>query len=149
MLQCNAYNNRAKQTLLQNQELSRLLHEQHSDHHTHFCVRCLQGFSSERVLEQHRTLCLGSSGRPTRVVMPEKGKNTLRFTNFQNQMKAPYIIYADVESIIQKFDTCIPPTEKSSTTKTEVHKPCGPSFAVESVMFSDKQTTAHTRWRIN
>ena len=45
-------------------------------------------------------------------------------------MKAPYIIYTDFESIIEKFDTCIPPTNKSSTTKTEVHKPCGASFAV-------------------
>ena len=43
-------------------------------------------------------------------------------------MKAPLIIYADCESIIEKFETCIPPTQKSSTTKTEIHKPCGFSF---------------------
>ena len=43
-------------------------------------------------------------------------------------MKAPFIIYADCESIIEKYDTCIPPTERSSTTKTEIHKPCGFSF---------------------
>ena len=48
-------------------------------------------------------------------------------------MKAPYVIYADFESIIEKYDTCIPTTEKSSTTKTEVHKPCGfSSVAVRS-----------------
>ena len=57
--------------------------------------------------------------------MPEKGKNTLKFQNYQRQMKAPYVIYADFESIIEKYHTCIPPTERSSTTKTEVHKPCG------------------------
>ena len=43
-------------------------------------------------------------------------------------MKAPYVIYADCESIIEKYDTCIPSTDKSSTTKTEIHKPCGFSF---------------------
>ena len=43
-------------------------------------------------------------------------------------MKAPFVIYADCESIIEKFDTCIPPTERSSTTKTEMHKPCGFTF---------------------
>ena len=43
-------------------------------------------------------------------------------------MKAPFVIYADCESNIEKYDTCIPPTERSSTTKTEVHKPCGFSF---------------------
>ena len=52
-------------------------------------------------------------------------KNTLKFQNHQRQMKAPYVIYADFESIIEKYDTCIPPTDRSSTTKTEVHKPCG------------------------
>ena len=60
--------------------------------------------------------------------MPEKGNNTLEFRNYQRQIKAPFIIYADCESIIEKFDTCIPPTHKSSTTKTEMHKPCGFSF---------------------
>ena len=38
------------------------------------------------------------------------------------------MIYADFESIIEKFDTCIPPPSKSSTTKTEVHKSCGAGF---------------------
>ena len=109
--------------------LSRFLNSQYSEgHHTHFCVRCLQGFSSERVLEKHQTLCRGASGRPTRVEMPEKVKNILCFTNFQRQMKASFIIYADCESIIEKFDTCIPSTQHSSTTKTEIHKPCGFSF---------------------
>ena len=60
--------------------------------------------------------------------MPEKGKNTLEFRNYQRQMKAPFIIYADCESIIETFDTCMPPTERSSTTKTKMHKPCGFSF---------------------
>ena len=110
--------------------LSRLLYSQQSreGYHLNFCVRCLQGVSRESVLEKHRTLCRGSASRPTRVEMPEKGNNTLQFRNFQRQMKAPFIIYADCESIIEKFDTCIPPTHRSSTTKTEMHKPCGFSF---------------------
>ena len=107
--------------------LSRLLYsQQHSEgHHYHYCVRCLQGFSSQAVFQKHRTLCRGVSSRPTRIDMPEKDKNTLKFQNYQRQMKAPYVIYADFESIIEKYDTCIPPTERSSTTKAEVHKPCG------------------------
>ena len=107
--------------------LSRLLYsQQHSEgHHYHYCVRCLQGFSTQAVFQKHRILCRGASSRPTRIDMPEKGKNTLKFQNYQRQMKAPYVIYADFESIIEKYDTCIPPTERSSTTKTEVHKPCG------------------------
>ena len=108
--------------------LSRLLYgQQHSEgHHYHYCERCLQCFSSQAVFfQKHNILCRGTSSRPTRIDMPEKGKNTLKFQNHQRQMKAPYVIYADFESIIEKYDTCIPPTDRSSTTKTEVHKPCG------------------------
>ena len=112
--------------------LSRLLYsQQHSeDHHYHYYERCLQGFSLQTAFQKHTTLCRGSSSRPTRIDMPEKGKNTLKFQNHQRQMKAPYVIYADFESIIEKYDTCIPPTDRSSTTKTEVHKPCGFSLVV-------------------
>ena len=110
--------------------LSRLLYsQQHSEgNHYHFCVRCLQGFTTQAVFQKHRTLCRGAPSRPTRIEMPEKGSNTLQFQNYQRQMKAPFVIYADCESIIEKYDTCIPPTERSSTTKTEMHKPCGFSF---------------------
>ena len=103
--------------------LSRLLYgQQHSEgHHYHYCVRCLQGFSSQTVFQKHTTLCRGSSSRPTRIDMPEKGKSTLKFQNHQRQMKAPYVIYADFESIIEKYGTCIPPTDRSSTTKTGIH----------------------------
>ena len=45
-------------------------------------------------------------------------------------MEVPFAICADCESIIEKYDTCIPPSERSSTTKTEVHKPCGFSFVI-------------------
>ena len=36
-----------------------------------------------------------------------------------------YIIYADLESLIEKIDGCAYNPEKTSTTKTEEHIPCG------------------------
>ena len=93
-----------------------------------FCTRCLQGYTTEGLLEKHRTLCRGTAYRPTRIDMPEKGKNILQFTNYQKQMKAPFVIYADSESILEKIPTCIPEPGESSTTQTEIHKPCGFSF---------------------
>ena len=110
--------------------LSRLFYSQQGrlGRHLHFCERCLQGFTLESILAKHRSLCRGTSFRPARVEMPEKGKSTLEFQNYQWQMEVPFVIYADCESITEKYDTCIPPPERSSTIKTEVHKPCGFSF---------------------
>ena len=38
-------------------------------------------------------------------------------------MRAPFIIYADLESFLEKMDTCYDNLEKSSTTKINKHTP--------------------------
>ena len=106
--------------------LSRLLASEYAaGRRIHFCERCLQGFSSERVLNDHLYYCRGVKGRPARVEMPKKGENSLFFENYQNQMKKPWVIYADFESIVEKIHGCTPDPGQSSTTETSVHKPCG------------------------
>ena len=40
-------------------------------------------------------------------------------------MKAPFIIYADLESLFEKTSTCYDSLEKSSTTKINKHTPFG------------------------
>ena len=40
----------------------------------------------------------------------------------------PYIIYADIESLIRKIDGCANNPENSSTTKIGDHIPCGYSM---------------------
>ena len=52
--------------------------------------------------------------------MPKEGQNILKFENFQNQMKVPWVIYADFEGIVSKIYGCKPDPSESSTTKTEV-----------------------------
>ena len=67
---------------------------------------------------------------PTRTEMPEEGKNKMAFTNYHKQMKAPYVVYADFESLVKKISTCEPDSEKSFTIKTEKQEPCGFSFLI-------------------
>ena len=43
-------------------------------------------------------------------------------------MKVPFIIYADLESLLEKMNTCHNNPEKSSTTKINRHTPSGYSF---------------------
>ena len=99
--------------------------QQSMKHHVHYCKRCLKGFSSEHVLRNHAEHCKGSAARPTRIEMPEKGKNTLKFQNFGRQAPVPWVMYFDFESIIEKRATCINDPLISSTTKIATHAPCG------------------------
>ena len=105
--------------------------QQSRGHHVHYCVRCLRGFSSEHVLRKHEEHCRGVAGRPTRIEMPEKGKNTLKFQNFSRQVPVPWTINFDFESLIIKQATCKPSPRISSTTKTATHTPSG--FSIHAV----------------
>ena len=114
--------------------VSALLYDQTKNRNAkHYCMMCLTGFSRADLLENHKKYCNGVDGRPTKIEMPEEGKNTLSFRNHHKQMKVPYVIYADIEALIRKILGCeIGPDskKKSYTEKTEWHEACGYSYMV-------------------
>lgn len=59
----------------------------------HFCMYCLQQFSSLEVLNKHKTNCMVINGKQA-IEMPKKGKNIFR--------------YADFEAITEKVQGCQP-----------------------------------------
>ena len=59
----------------------------------HFCKCCLQCFSSEKVLIEHKENCLITNGKET--VKLKKG--SIEFKNHFNQLAVPFKIYADFE----------------------------------------------------
>lgn len=87
------------------------------------CDFCLSHFTYEKVLEKHQEVCEGVTGRLTRIEMPEKG-STLKFENYQKQQKAPYVIYADFKSIIEKVG------ENRENGKTACHDASGYAYTV-------------------
>ena len=54
----------------------------------HFCMYCLQCFSSERILANHVNNCLTINGNQA-INMPKQGENILRFNNFHKQLPVP------------------------------------------------------------
>ena len=93
---------------------------------------CLTGFTRADILENHKKYCNGVNGRPTRIEMPEEGKNKVKFQNHHKQMKVPSIIYADFEALVKKIHRCESPegSNASYTEKTEQHEACGFSYIV-------------------
>ena len=129
---------------------SALLYDQSKNGNAkHYCMMCLTGFSRADLLENHKKYCNGVNGRPTRIEMPEEGKNILAFQNYHKQMKAPYVIYADFEALVKKIPGCERNPEskkkcKSYTEKTELHKACGYSYIVVK---SDGEVTSKKVYR--
>jgi len=91
----------------------------------------LQGFTRAGLLQNHIQHC--SKHDPQHVQLPEKGKNCLEFKDFEKQMKVPFVIYADFETIAQRMDSCQPDPRKSSTTPTTRFEPCGFGYQVDSI----------------
>ena len=60
--------------------------------------------------------------------MPIEYNKTLKYNHGKKPMKVPFIIYADLESLLEKMSTCHNNPEKSSTTKINKHTPSGYSL---------------------
>ena len=59
------------------------------------------------------------------VIVPSKDTKLLKFNQYQKFNKAPFIVYADLECIIEKINGFKNHPENSSTTKVREHIPSG------------------------
>ena len=95
----------------------------------HFCMYCLQCFSSERVLNNHKENCIQLNGTQA-VKMPTKDNSILKFNNYHKQQPAPFVIYADFEALLQKVERGQPDNDGSYTEKFQRHIDCGSAYKV-------------------
>ena len=88
-----------------------------------FCYYRLQHFTSERILGEHKEVCLKVNGMQ-KVKMP-KSKH-ISFINYHKQLPAPFVIYADFECLTA------PIIEKrgNNTEAYQEHKACGSGYKV-------------------
>ena len=103
--------------------LSRLLGSSNSKHFhkQHFCMNCLQGFNSEKTRDEHFVYC--SNNEMVRVEMPKE--TIFKFSDGQGQLKAPFVTYADFESILEPMSTCTNDPTSAYTNHINKHIPSG------------------------
>ena len=104
----------------------------------HFCMQCMQCFSSERVLNNHKDICIQVNGAQA-VKMPDKNNNILKYNNYHKQQAVPFVIYADFEAITEKISGCQPNNNKSYTEAYQKHTDCGYGYKVVCC-YDDKYT---------
>ena len=108
---------------MQPKKLSALLTGITSKHHSGFVLSCIlncfHSFTTESKLESHKKACENKDF--CNVNIPSDDTKILEFKQYQKSDKAPFIIYADLESIIEKIDGCKNNLENLSTTKVSEH----------------------------
>ena len=81
-----------------------------------FCKFCIQHFASEAILLKHTGDCIVLP-KCQSIEMPVEG-GTTKFRSFRETVKIPFVIYADLESLLEKL-TNSSQTEKSVITEQD------------------------------
>ena len=98
-----------------------------SNHNRDFyCLNCFHAYTTENKFETHKKVC--ENHDYCCIEMPNEDNKILKYNHGEKSMRAPFIIYADLESLLEKMDTYYDNTEKSSTTKINKHAPSGYSL---------------------
>ena len=89
---------------------------------------CLQCFSTEKILENHKNTYLSINGQQS-LKMPDKDEKVF-FKNYHKQQPNPFVIYADFEAILQKISGCQSNPENSFTQAYQKHTCCSYGYKV-------------------
>ena len=133
-------------TLVKNKSALIASQKNNHEHKRHVCLNCFNSFNILESLNKHKEYCYKNKS----VIIDMPPQNTyLRFKNFRYSERAPFVIYADFESLIKPMDNCDPDPNKSYTKKYQKHEPSGISYYIkslhESVFKSVKRTYTRTK----
>ena len=111
--------------------LSRLLTSQVNNRKRKFyyCLNCLNGYDEPEKLEQHKKYC--SEEKSIKINMPPPD-TFIKFKNFLHSERAPFVIYADFESLLKPLEGCDPDPNKSYTKKYQKHEPVSFDYYIKS-----------------
>ena len=90
-----------------------------NNHGDFYCLNCFQSYTTENELKKHKKVC--ENHDYCYVEMPEEYNKILKY----NEGETSFIIYANLECLLEKMNTCHNNPEKSSTTKINKHTPSG------------------------
>ena len=107
--------------------LSGLLTGITSNHKEHFyCLNCFHSYRTKNKLESHKKIC--ENHDYCNVEMPNEANKIIKYNQGEKSIKSLFIIYADLECLLEKISTCYNKSEKSSTTEINKHIPSGYSL---------------------
>ena len=95
----------------------------------YFCKHCIQHFTSESILLKHMEDCMVLNGCQA-IGMPAEGE-VAKFKFFRETVKIPFVIYADLESLLHKLTvTQKLEVNQEQTEKLQKHIACSYGYKV-------------------
>ena len=70
-------------------------------------------------LRNHKRICENNDF--CYLKMPDEGSKILKYVSGEKALRVPFIIYADLECLLKKINTCMNNPEKPYTEKKATH----------------------------
>ena len=94
-----------------------------SNHHGDFyCLNCFHSYTTHNKLKKHERVC--NNFDYCRVDMPKEHEK-IKYLHGEKSLRVPFIIYADLEWLLKKVQSCQNDPEISYIEKKAKHEPSG------------------------
>ena len=91
-----------------------------------YCLNCFRSYTTRNKLEVHKKIC--ENHNYCKVEMPTKNNDIIKYNQGEKSIKLPFVVYADLECLLEKMSTCQNNPNESSTTEINKHVPSGYSL---------------------
>ena len=100
-------------------------------------------YSTKNKFEAHKKICENQDY--CHEEMPTKDNDIIKYNYGEKSMKLPFVIYADLECLLEKMSTCQNNLNKSSTAKINKHTSSGYSLFTPSPFDESKNKLNYYR----
>ena len=115
-----------------------------NNHADFYCLGCLHSFRTDNAFKKHEWLC-GNTDY-CHVKMPTDDKNILKYNHGEKSLKVPFTIYADLECLLIKQQSCQNNPNESYTERKAMHEPCG--YSLDLVSSFESKQNKHNFYRV-
>ena len=91
-----------------------------------YCLNCFRWYRTKNKLEAHKKIC--ENYDYCNVEMTTKDNNIIKYNQGEKSIKLPFVVYADLECLLEKMSTCQNNPNESSTTEINKNTPFGYSL---------------------
>ena len=101
--------------------ISGLLRGVTSNYNGHYyCLNCFRSYTTEKKLRKHEKVCENHDF--CHLKMADEDNKIQKYVSGEKSLKVLFLIYADLECLLKKIDTCQNNPENSYTEKKAMHR---------------------------
>ena len=104
-----------------------------------YCLNCFHSYRTHNKLKKHETVC--NNHDYCHLDMPKEDEKMLKYNHGEKSLKAPFIITADLECILENEQSRQNNSENPYTERKAKHKPS--SYSWSSICWFDATKNKH------